>query len=51
VTEITAFTGFYKAEDYHQEYYRNNPDQGYCRMVIAPKMEKFEKLFREYLQD
>jgi peptide-methionine (S)-S-oxide reductase len=51
VTEITAFTRFYKAEDYHQEYYRNNPDQGYCRMVIAPKMEKFEKLFREYLQD
>jgi peptide-methionine (S)-S-oxide reductase len=40
VTEITEFTGFYKAEDYHQEYYRNNPNQGYCRMVIAPKLEE-----------
>jgi peptide-methionine (S)-S-oxide reductase len=51
VTEITPFTAFYKAEDYHQEYYRNNPGQGYCRMVIAPKLEKFEKLFREYIRD
>lgn len=51
VTEITEFTGFYKAEDYHQEYYRNNPNQGYCRMVIAPKLEKFEKLFRDYIRE
>jgi peptide-methionine (S)-S-oxide reductase len=51
VTEITPFSAFYKAEDYHQEYYRNNPGQGYCRMVIAPKLEKFEKLFREYIRD
>lgn len=51
VTEITPFTAFYKAEDYHQEYYRNNPEQGYCRMVIAPKMEKFEKLFNDYIRD
>jgi methionine-S-sulfoxide reductase len=50
VTEITEFQSFYKAEDYHQEYYRNNPDQGYCRMVIAPKLEKFEKLFRDYIR-
>ncbi|MGF1585410.1 MAG: peptide-methionine (S)-S-oxide reductase MsrA [Bacteroidales bacterium] len=51
VTEITAFEAFYKAEDYHQEYYRNNSNQGYCRMVIAPKLEKFEKLFREYIRE
>jgi peptide-methionine (S)-S-oxide reductase len=51
VTEITPYTAFYKAEDYHQEYYRNNPGQGYCRMVIAPKMEKFEKLFRDYIRN
>jgi peptide-methionine (S)-S-oxide reductase len=51
VTEITEFTNFYVAEDYHQEYYRNNPDQGYCRMVIAPKLDKFEKLFRDFIRD
>ena len=51
VTEITAFEAFYKAEDYHQEYYRNNSNQAYCRMVIAPKLEKFEKLFREYIKE
>jgi peptide-methionine (S)-S-oxide reductase len=39
VTEITAFDGkFYKAEDYHQNYYALNPDQGYCRMVVRPKV-------------
>ncbi|MFW9956310.1 MAG: peptide-methionine (S)-S-oxide reductase MsrA [Candidatus Thorarchaeota archaeon] len=46
VTEITAFTKFYPAEDYHQNYFRNNPNQGYCRYVIAPKVEKFEKVFK-----
>jgi peptide-methionine (S)-S-oxide reductase len=51
VTEITPFEAFYKAEDYHQEYYRNNSNQGYCRMVIAPKLEKFEKLFRDYIRE
>ncbi len=43
VTEIVPLTKFYKAEGYHQDYYRNNPNQGYCRAVIAPKVEKFEK--------
>ena len=43
VTEIVPFKAFYKAEDYHQEYYDNNPDQGYSRMVIAPKLEKLEQ--------
>ena len=43
VTEIVPLKKFYKAEDYHQEYYDNNPNQGYCRVVIAPKLEKLEK--------
>jgi peptide methionine sulfoxide reductase MsrA len=46
VTEITAFDRFYRAEDYHQNYFRNNPNQGYCRYVIAPKLKKFEKVFK-----
>ena len=45
VTEITPFTRFYLAEDYHQDYYKNNPDQGYCRVVIAPKVTKFRSKF------
>jgi peptide-methionine (S)-S-oxide reductase len=40
VTEITAASAFWPAEAYHQEYYRNNANQGYCRFVIAPKLEK-----------
>jgi len=43
VTEISPLPKFYKAEGYHQDYYRNNPSQGYCRMVIKPKVDKFEK--------
>jgi peptide-methionine (S)-S-oxide reductase len=43
VTEIVPFTNFYKAEDYHQEYYDNNSTAFYCRVVIAPKLEKLEK--------
>lgn len=46
VTEITAFEVFYPAEDYHKNYFRNNPNQGYCRYVIAPKLQKFEKAFK-----
>jgi peptide-methionine (S)-S-oxide reductase len=46
VTEITPFTAFFRAEDYHQEYFRRNPGQGYCRVVIAPKVAKFR---RQYL--
>ena len=44
VTEITAAGVYYLAEEYHQDYYRRNPDQGYCRVVIRPKLEKFDKL-------
>lgn len=50
VTEIAPFKAFYKAEDYHQEYYKLNPGQGYCRVVIAPKMEKFREHFRKKLK-
>jgi len=50
VTEITALSEFYPAENYHQNYYRNNPNQGYCRYVIQPKMEKFRKVFKDKLK-
>jgi peptide-methionine (S)-S-oxide reductase len=43
VTEIAPLKKFYPGEDYHQDYYRNNPNAGYCRAVIRPKVEKFEK--------
>jgi peptide-methionine (S)-S-oxide reductase len=46
VTEIAAFKKFYPAEDYHQNYFRNNPSQQYCRYVVAPKVAKFEKVFK-----
>lgn len=45
VTEVTKLDVFYKAEDYHQNYYALNPDQAYCRMVIEPKVIKFRKQF------
>jgi peptide-methionine (S)-S-oxide reductase len=50
VTEISSLTNFYPAEDYHQDYYNNNPNQGYCTFVIAPKVEKFEKVFKHKLK-
>jgi len=50
VTEISPLTRFYPAEDYHQNYYRTNPQQGYCRIVIQPKLEKFEKVFADKLK-
>ncbi|MBL8001698.1 MAG: peptide-methionine (S)-S-oxide reductase MsrA [Flavobacteriales bacterium] len=45
VTEISPLPTFYPAENYHQDYYAANPDQGYCQYVIRPKMEKFRKAF------
>jgi peptide-methionine (S)-S-oxide reductase len=45
VTEITAASVFYKAEEYHQNYYALNPDQGYCQYVIRPKVDKFRKQY------
>ncbi|MEY1638091.1 peptide-methionine (S)-S-oxide reductase MsrA [Tenuifilum osseticum] len=50
VTAIEPFKNFYKAENYHQNYYEGNKNQPYCRMVITPKLEKFEKVFSDYLK-
>jgi peptide-methionine (S)-S-oxide reductase len=50
VTEVTAFDKFYIAEAYHQEYFKNNPFQGYCRVVIAPKVAKFRQKFVDRLK-
>lgn len=50
VTEVTAFDAFYMAEDYHQDYYINNINQGYCQVVINPKLEKFQKQYKEKLK-
>lgn len=50
VTEISAAETFYPAEAYHQSYFANNPNQGYCAFVIAPKLDKFKKVFREKLK-
>lgn len=50
VTEITAFEKFYKAENYHQDYFANNRSQGYCQFVIVPKVEKFRKIFKDKLK-
>ena len=43
VTELVPFTAFYPAEEYHQAYYRKNPDQGYCQVIITPKVAKLRK--------
>lgn len=50
VTQISPFETFYRAEDYHQEYFANNPSQAYCRVVIAPKVAKFRKNNSERLK-
>lgn len=50
VTTIEPYENYYEAEDYHQDYYNNNGSQGYCRMVIEPKVEKFRKAFSEKLK-
>ncbi|HVX39957.1 MAG TPA: peptide-methionine (S)-S-oxide reductase MsrA [Gemmatimonadaceae bacterium] len=50
VTEVKAFTRFYPAERYHQDYYENNTDQPYCQIVIAPKVAKLRKAFLDRLK-
>ena len=51
VTEISAFTKFYPAEDYHQQYFENNENNNpYCRIVIRPKLDKFRKVFKDKLK-
>jgi peptide-methionine (S)-S-oxide reductase len=50
VTKLEPLTKFYKAENYHQDYYVNNKNEPYCQMVIQPKIEKFEKVFKDKLK-
>ncbi len=50
VTEIVNFEKFYEAENYHQNYYNNNSSQPYCSFVIAPKLEKVRKVFKDKLK-
>ena len=50
VTEISPFTIFYKAENYHQNYYNQNGSQGYCQYVIQPKVDKFKEVFKGKLK-
>ena len=50
VTEVTKLDKFYMAEDYHQEYFANNPYQPYCMAVVAPKVSKFRKHFLDMLK-
>ncbi len=51
ITEIAPFTVFYKAEDYHQEYYFQHTSQPYCSVVITPKIEKFRKVFADKMKE
>jgi len=50
ITEVAPLTAFYKAEDYHQDYFANNPDAAYCSYVIRPKIEKFKKNYSDQLK-
>ncbi|MEM6689029.1 MAG: peptide-methionine (S)-S-oxide reductase MsrA [Planctomycetota bacterium] len=47
VTKVSEASRFYEAEDYHQDYFANNPGQGYCRAVVAAKVQKFDELFSD----
>lgn len=50
VTEVVPLTNYYEAEDYHQEYFEHNPYQGYCQVIIAPKVAKFRKQYFDRLK-
>ena len=50
VTQVAPLDAFYAAEDYHRDYYERNPEQGYCRVVIAPKVAKARQYFLEKLK-
>lgn len=50
VTEISPLSNYSKAEDYHQDYFKNNPNQPYCFYVVGPKVDKFQKLFKDKLK-
>lgn len=51
VTEIVPINNYHQAEDYHQNYFKNNPQNQYCQMVLAPKLAKFKKTFAQRLRD
>jgi peptide-methionine (S)-S-oxide reductase len=51
VTEVSPFKNFYEAENYHQNFYSNNPNYGYCSYVIKPKLDKFRKAFEQKLRN
>ena len=51
VTQVVPYTAFYKARDYHQDYYDKNPEQSYCKYVIQPELEKFRKVFKDKLKN
>jgi peptide-methionine (S)-S-oxide reductase len=50
VTEVLELNNYYKAEQYHQQYFERNPNQGYCSFVVAPKVAKFRKSFSSFLK-
>jgi peptide-methionine (S)-S-oxide reductase len=50
VTQIEPFEAFYEAEDYHKDYFKRHPEQSYCRLVIAPKIAKLQKLYLNKLK-
>lgn len=50
VTEIAPLEDYYPAEDYHQDYFKNNPNAGYCQVVVAPKVTKFRQKFTKHLK-
>ena len=51
VTEVAPLANYWPAEDYHQEYFANHPNQGYCAFVVAPKVDKFRKTFAQRVRD
>ncbi len=51
VTEIIPFENFYQAEKYHQHYFKNNPQESYCQLVINPKLEKLKNIYKEFYRE
>lgn len=51
VTQLEPLTNYWPAEDYHQDYFLQHPNQGYCAFVVGPKVEKFQKAFSRWLKD
>lgn len=50
VTQLLPLPTFYKAEDYHQDYFKKNPTQGYCSFVVSPKVEKFKSIYKDLMK-